>query len=333
MDPNEVRQYLFELSGEHPTMPLAELVSTARAESGNSQTLMAGPGYAVMSLPHSCFDKVVDRLALTRRAGDFLGVVDDCSSIAVPDLPEGSMAIRIRSYEDHAAAWETDSLTRRIGDRFTVGHKVDLKNPDIEIRGIASDRLLLHRKLREVDRKQFERRKVGERPFFSPISLHPRYARALINMTGLRAGDSVLDPFCGTGGVLLEAAVLGMKVYGSDLSPEMIEGCGQNIRHFGLKVERLEIMDIGDVADRFGDLDGVVTDPPYGRATSTNKEALGSLYGRALPSMRDALKVGGGMGIVFPRDVPFPEGLTLEQQHSQRVHKSLTRHYSVLRRH
>ncbi|MFA5313996.1 MAG: methyltransferase domain-containing protein, partial [Methanomassiliicoccales archaeon] len=187
--------------------------------------------------------------------------------------------------------------------------------------------------LREVDRKQFERRKVGERPFFSPISLHPRYARALINMTGLRAGDTVLDPFCGTGGVLLEAAVLGMKVYGSDLSPEMIEGCRENLDHFGLKVESLEVMDIGDIASRFGDLDGIATDPPYGRATSTNREALDSLYTRSMTSMRDALRTGGALGVVFPKDVPIPEGLTLEQRHSQRVHKSLTRHYSILRRH
>jgi len=332
MEPSETRQYLFELSGEHPTLPLAELEATARAEAGSCQTLLTGPGYAVISLPTSCFERVVDRLALTRRAGEFLGEVAGPDTFVVPEMPEGSMALRIRTFEDRKDVWDIDSLTRKLGARMTVGHKVDLKEPDIEIRGLASDRLLLHRNLKEVDRKQYDSRKVGERPYFSPISLHPRYARALVNMTGLRAGDRILDPFCGTGGVLLEASLLGIRTYGSDLSPEMIAGCRRNLEHFDLKVEGLEVLDIGDIAETFGPLDGIATDPPYGRATSTNREKLDSLYDRSMISMRDSLRPGGTLGVVFPKDVKVPDGMTVEQTHAQRVHRSLTRHYSIIRK-
>ena len=60
------------------------------------------------------------------------------------------------------------------------------ENPDIEIRGLITDSTLyVGSKIAEINRSQFEERKVQHRPFFSPISLHPKVARALINLTSI----------------------------------------------------------------------------------------------------------------------------------------------------
>ncbi|QLH74507.1 MAG: methyltransferase domain-containing protein [Methanomassiliicoccales archaeon] len=332
MESAKSSSYLFELSGEHPTLPLAELVSTIRAEVGSSQIIISGPGYAVVSIPSNSFDRIAGRLALTHRAGEFLAEVDLKGKDLHLDIPEGTLALRVRRFDDRAGDWDVDAITKKIAAMITVGRKVDLMHPDIEIRGIASDRLLLYRKLMEVNRRQFDLRRVAERPFFSPISLHPRYARALINLTGLKKGEAVLDPFCGTGGILIEAAIMGLRTYGSDISEEMIEGARRNIEHFGLRADRLEVIDVGSVHDVFGEVDGIVTDPPYGRATSTNKEGLVSLYSRALVSMKNATRPGGGLGVVFPFEMQVPSGLELIEIHHQRVHRSLTRHYHIMRR-
>ncbi len=54
--------------------------------------------------------------------------------------------------------------------------------------------------------------------------LPPKLAQIIINLSGFSAGDSLLDPFCGTGVVLQEALLTGAKhVYGSDLEPRMIK--------------------------------------------------------------------------------------------------------------
>ncbi len=52
-----------------------------------------------------------------------------------------------------------------------------------------------------------------------PASLHPDAARDLIALFG---GDSLLDPFCGGGTVLVEGRAAGLVTFGRDLSPTAI---------------------------------------------------------------------------------------------------------------
>jgi SAM-dependent methyltransferase len=51
-----------------------------------------------------------------------------------------------------------------------------------------------------------------------PARLHPDTARAILDGASA-ATDSVLDPFCGSGTVVVEARALGRRAFGSDLNP------------------------------------------------------------------------------------------------------------------
>lgn len=53
--------------------------------------------------------------------------------------------------------------------------------------------------------------------------LPPKLAQMMINLSAPKLGARVLDPFCGTGVVLQEAALMGFKVYGTDLADKMID--------------------------------------------------------------------------------------------------------------
>ncbi len=60
--------------------------------------------------------------------------------------------------------------------------------------------------------------------------LPPKLAQILINLCGdLPAGSRLLDPFCGTGVVLQEAALMGYMPYGTDLSERMVEYSRKNL--------------------------------------------------------------------------------------------------------
>ncbi|NIP34812.1 MAG: methyltransferase domain-containing protein, partial [Thermoplasmata archaeon] len=83
------------------------------------------------------------------------------------------------------------------------------------------------------------------RPFSHPISLHPKYARAMVNLAKVPLGGRILDPFCGTGGVLIEAALLGYEPLGSDIDPRMVEGSRRNLEAMGLQAG-LEVADVSD---------------------------------------------------------------------------------------
>lgn len=59
--------------------------------------------------------------------------------------------------------------------------------------------------------------------------LPPKLAQIMVNLTGTSREARILDPFCGTGVLLQEAALLGHTVYGTDLSEKMIRYSRDNL--------------------------------------------------------------------------------------------------------
>ncbi|MBC7943428.1 hypothetical protein H7X68_02945 [Candidatus Saccharibacteria bacterium] len=59
--------------------------------------------------------------------------------------------------------------------------------------------------------------------------LPPKLAQIMINLAHPPAGTRILDPFCGTGVILQEAALQSYGVYGSDLSEKMVRYSRENL--------------------------------------------------------------------------------------------------------
>jgi tRNA (guanine10-N2)-dimethyltransferase len=51
----------------------------------------------------------------------------------------------------------------------------------------------------------------------------------MINFASPQKASTVLDPFCGTGVILQEAALMGLSVAGSDIEPELIQMSQRNL--------------------------------------------------------------------------------------------------------
>lgn len=68
--------------------------------------------------------------------------------------------------------------------------------------------------------------------------LPPKLAQILINLCGdLPKGSVLLDPFCGTGVVLQEAALIGYQPYGTDINERMVEYSERNLEWLGKSSE------------------------------------------------------------------------------------------------
>ena len=69
---------------------------------------------------------------------------------------------------------------------------------------------------------------------------HPQMARALANIIGMRPGETLLDPFVGSGTAAVEGALLGLKTIGFDISPlcVLIGKVKANAVHHLPKLER-----------------------------------------------------------------------------------------------
>lgn len=61
---------------------------------------------------------------------------------------------------------------------------------------------------------------------------NPQIVRATANILGLKPGSLILDPFCGSGTVLLEAAHLGLDAAGFDLHPLAVEIANAKVTAF-----------------------------------------------------------------------------------------------------
>ena len=99
----------------------------------------------------------------------------------------------------------------------------------------------------------------ADKPYHMSSSLSSRMARALVNLAAPPA-KSIVDPCCGTGSILLEAAYLGLEAYGCDINPRMVGMSRKNLAHFGYQAEVLQL----NAQAYQQKAEAVVTDLPYG---------------------------------------------------------------------
>jgi tRNA G10 N-methylase Trm11 len=85
--------------------------------------------------------------------------------------------------------------------------------------------------VQDIDSYAFRDRSRPKRDAFVGM-LPPKLAQIMINLSGIdiSKGKTILDPFCGTGVLLQEAALLGFDVYGTDLSEKMVGYSTENMQ-------------------------------------------------------------------------------------------------------
>ena len=317
---------------ECESLAMAEAVAACESLGSEAKVVGHEPGVLIL-------DTGAEHSALARRLG-LCHFVSEALFSCRPDELESLAGgidvagpIRIRSTKVGDVKVDLASVSRKIGAIVGRSRGVDLRRPATDLRIVFSRMVHVGRVLATVDRSSFEKRKNQYMPFFYPASLHPKYARALVNLSRVRSRATLLDPFCGTGAILAEAALVGANSVGTDISAKMVEGASKNLDHLGVRA-RLHTCDVGEIGAVVGHVDGIATDPPYGRSTSTRGESIPELYERAFGSFASVLEKGSIVAIVVP-SLTLLDGLDdfdLVDHHELWVHRSLTRRFSVLRR-
>lgn len=258
------------------------------------------------------------RLALIHEVSRVVarGNLDDID----PVPPEGSFAVRAVDLDGEFSKKELEQeLGRKLG---TDENRVDLENPSTEYRAYFRDEeILLGELVDDIPRGLFERRKNQNRPFSSPVSLDPVTARVLVNLSEVPPGGNILDPFCGTGGILLEAGLCGIGVHGLDVQEEMVEGCRENLEWSGIITHDIRAGDVREAENIFDrKFDAVVTDVPYGKASKIENEPVEAF-------LESALNLSRGKVVFMSDQEQVGE---YEPRYEIYVHKNLTRYVYVL---
>jgi len=151
---------------------------------------------------------------------------------------------------------DPQAIMNQVGAR--IGGKPDLKNPKVEFIVVITERdIWLGEMISKSDGTWNEH---SQKIHQYSSSLPARFARAVVNLVAL-PGDKIIDPCCGSGTILIEAASIGIKAVGCDINPLMAKASAENVRHFNLDVP----IAISDARSIKGKFDAVVTDLPYGK--------------------------------------------------------------------
>ncbi len=342
-----MQRLMFVLSGEHPTLPAAEAVAAIQAEH-RAFKIVEQLDQVLIAETKANPGSIASRLAMSRGICLHLCTSDATeeemlsavgSSDIVDLIPHGkSFAVHIKRVRRSAPSIDTLGLSKRLAELVVgeVEFKVDLAHPDVELLGVLTgERCVFGITAARVDRSQFIKRHPTSRPAFHPSTLPPAFARCMVNLARTSRRGTLLDPFCGVGGILLEGGLIGAKLVGIDIEREMIDGARRNLEAIGIKDFQLMVGDARKLPAL--EVDAIVTDPPYGRQATTGGARLEDLYKEALPSMAGVLKRRGYLCVTSPAELELEDiangaGLRKIERHEQRVHRSLTRRIYVFRR-
>ncbi|CAG2100043.1 unnamed protein product [Medioppia subpectinata] len=157
--------------------------------------------------------------------------------------------------------------------------------------------ILFSRHLFDSNRKNVSKFSLKQRKFIANTSMDPMLALLMANIAKISSGDMVVDPFVGSGSLLVSAAYCGAYVMGTDIDYKLIHGLTKpsrasvkerdadesilsNLKQYNLQNRYLDVI-IADSSQPFWrttgpalQLDAIITDPPYGKRES--RERVGS---------------------------------------------------------
>ena len=335
-------------SQEHPKLPQCELKAVIECEEMEATLNVITEGLVIVSgISEENIDEYYQ--ILTRRLGYTHEVHQILKTSNVSDFDEDILSLDWQDYIDENFAVrvkrfnsdiDTVAFERNAGALILEkcnNIKVRLKNPNSLVRLVAfKDIIYIAIEKYHLDKKHFEDIKPHKRPFFYPGSMSPKLARCMVNLSRVKAGQLLLDPFCGTGGILIEAGLIGCKVVGSDVNWKMKNGSAINLDYCGIKDYRTFHLDVRELK-MYEKVASVVTDPPYGISTSTGDIDGDDIFKEFFHAIYDNMAEDAYLCMASPHYVDLNPmidevGFELVEQYSIKMHRSLTRIISVIKK-
>jgi tRNA (guanine10-N2)-dimethyltransferase len=314
-------KYIFFLLGDHPELARAEVTYLLKS-SHPVKLLDSDTQIAIVETKRFEFS----RLALIHEICEFIA---SCNLNELEDLfdrisvPKQTVCVRVKKIGRRI---NTQEMEKKLGAIFwRRGARISVSKPEKIIKVYISDKnrayigFLLHL----TDKKQFLLR--HDKPFFRPGVTLPRFARALVNLSGVQKHEILLDPMCGTGTILIEAGLMGVNFVGVEAFDNIVKGCALNLRYFNLP-DNIVQGDARNLPYKDETFHAIVTDFPY-LQSSRSYGKLTELYSESIQEFHRVLKASRRAVIVSNLDIDgfISEYFEIEEKFYQRVHKNLTR--------
>lgn len=206
--------------------------------------------------------------------------------------------------------------------------RVDLENPAVEIGLVASrEAAVLGLRLLKLRGDRFRIRSKRFKAFKHPASITPEEARLLVNTAACQR--LLLDPFCGSGTLVIEACTQSLEAVGADVDRRVAQGALLNLKLFSCDAaSHIVVADARRMPFRDSSFDCIATNPPYGRILQLR--VLRDLYAKFLHEGFRVVKASGTVALVRPRGEEV-EGFLGGEEYDLCVHGSLVRVFNLIK--
>ena len=141
--------------------------------------------------------------------------------------------------------------------------------------------------------------------FVRTVTLKPNVAYAMLQLAGVKDGDTILDPFVGSGTIVLEAMEIfkNVKCWGLDRSGAAVKGSTANAEAAGLADRVSFVQGNARTLHKSYDFqfDHIISNFPWGLKTGSTAD-IKELYRGAIASCWGALKPGGILCCIILHD-------------------------------
>uniref|UniRef100_A0A3P8ZFE2 THUMP domain-containing protein n=1 Tax=Esox lucius TaxID=8010 RepID=A0A3P8ZFE2_ESOLU len=175
-----------------------------------------------------------------------------------------------------------------------LGWRVDLRRPDLEVNVyISDDHCVLGIPLLSLP--------LANRSYMKITGLRSTVAWAMASLSDVKPGSRVLDPMCGVGTILLEAAHEYQDAFfmGMDIDESQLFKACQNVEFAKLR-DQMQLLQASckDIPLPSSSVDAIVCDVPFGKKFGSKTDMVASLP-VIVNEMERVLRVGGTLVLLL----------------------------------
>lgn len=142
--------------------------------------------------------------------------------------------------------------------------KVGSKLIEEEFFIFGNKKLYFGRISEKCDYEELEKRDMSRPVRREALSISPRLAKIMINLSQVQEGGKLLDPFCGVGVILQEALMQGIEVVGIDRDKNAIEGAKKNLEFLNFAHQKYKLINWDSSTAKINEVNVIVTEPDFG---------------------------------------------------------------------
>ena len=305
----------FVLPGQYEDLARDEVVSISKSYDPKTR-FKAEPKLVILKnkIP---WKKIAARATFVRNCGEIVDKFDDITKLD-PPIPK-PLSFVCRTINLSSKKLSPSLLERQAGEilKKRWKSKVSLSNPHLTVYLIITDSEQYIGCADDIIEPKMPIKAIKH-----PHELDLKLSRCIVNLSCLKEGNTLLDPFCGTGTILLQAESMKIKSIGIDFDDIMCKITRKNLaaNKFHSKVINSTYHEMQNIRNK---IDAIVTDLPYGISSrsSVSPKKLIKDFVSIVPKRKKLV-------IVYKKGLDVEE-MSKAKKYEIYRHKSLTRVIAV----